>query len=56
MSDPLNPWQRCACGHLWLSHDIEEYSGDGSEMCCVVGCDQDGCPGRQRQTIEGSVT
>ncbi len=52
MTDPLNPWQRCACGHLWLSHDIEEYSGDGSEMCCVVGCDQDGCPGRQQPAIE----
>jgi len=44
--DPMNPWTRCACGHLWMSHDIEEYTGDGSETCCVVGCDQVGCPGR----------
>jgi hypothetical protein len=44
--DPLNPWQRCACGDLWLSHDVEEYRGDGSEMCCIPGCSQKGCPGR----------
>ncbi len=48
MTDPLNPWQRCACGDLWLSHDVEEYRGDGSEMCCVVGCSQLGCPGDRR--------
>jgi hypothetical protein len=33
--------------HVWMRHDIEEYSGDGSEMCCVEGCDQAKCPGRQ---------
>lgn len=38
---------RCACGHLWLLHDVEEYRGDGSETCCVEGCPQTGCPGRQ---------
>lgn len=36
----------CACGHPWGAHDVEEYRGDGSETCCVEGCDQAGCPGR----------
>ena len=40
-------WKYCACGHFWLQHDIEEYRGDGSETCCVEGCDQVGCPGRR---------
>lgn len=39
-------WKYCACGHFWLQHDIEEYRGDGSETCCVEGCNQVGCPGR----------
>jgi hypothetical protein len=38
----------CPCGHVWHAHDVDEYSGDGSEMCCVHGCEQSGCPGRQR--------
>lgn len=43
---PANPWAVCGCGHLWLRHDVDEYPGDGSETCCVEGCDQNGCPGR----------
>lgn len=42
----------CPCGHLWLHHDVNEYSGDGTEMCCVDGCTQTGCPGRQTPTEE----
>jgi len=36
----------CPCGHPWATHDVEEYTGDGTETCCVAGCDQQGCPGR----------
>jgi hypothetical protein len=50
MSDPTNPWASCPCGHLWLCHDVNEYSGDGTETCCVEGCDQTGCPGREAAT------
>lgn len=39
----------CDCGHLWDRHDVEEYRGDGTEACCVEGCDQIGCPGRKRR-------
>jgi hypothetical protein len=46
MSDPLNPLAVCRCGHVWMVHDVEEYSGDDSETCCVEGCNQNGCPGR----------
>lgn len=52
MSDPMNPWGYCPCGHLWLRHDVDEYRGDDSEMCCVEGCDQTKCPGRQPATAE----
>lgn len=45
-SDPLNMVSNCLCGHPFGAHDVEEYSGDGSEMCCVQGCSQWGCPGR----------
>lgn len=38
----------CRCGHPWGAHDIEEYTDDGSDMCCVSGCSQEGCPGRSR--------
>lgn len=31
------------------SHDVEEYRGDGTEMCCVDGCEQKGCPGQWRK-------
>ena len=44
--NPYDPHAFCACGHLWLRHDVEEYGGDGSETCCVEGCSQEGCPGR----------
>ena len=44
--DPYNPWVWCSCGHMWMRHDVNEYSGDGTETCCVEGCDQRGCPGR----------
>jgi hypothetical protein len=40
-------FSQCDCGHLYLFHDIEEYAGDGSDICCVEGCNQVGCPGRQ---------
>lgn len=36
----------CPCGHPWILHDVEEYKGDGTEMCCFEGCDQARCPGR----------
>ncbi|WP_020525872.1 hypothetical protein [Catelliglobosispora koreensis] len=39
----------CGCGHSWSLHDIEEYPGDGSDLCCVTDCDQIGCPGRERR-------
>lgn len=45
---PHPPWACCGCGHIWLRHDVEEYPGDGSEMCCVEGCRQRDCPGRDR--------
>jgi hypothetical protein len=38
---------RCDCGHLYLFHDIQAFPGDGSDMCCVDGCDQQTCPGNQ---------
>lgn len=38
-------WTGCPCGHLWLFHDVAEYHGDGSDLCCVEGCGQDDCPG-----------
>jgi hypothetical protein len=44
---PTKP-EICLCGHVWDAHDVYEYRGDGSEMCCVHGCEQNGCPGRQR--------
>lgn len=45
------PWwaNYCACGHLMMRHDIEEYDGDGSDTCCVEGCGQVGCPGRTNE-------
>jgi hypothetical protein len=33
-----------------LLHDIEEYAGDGSDLCCVEGCDQVGCSGKKGKT------
>lgn len=39
-------FQLCACGHQWLFHDIGEPDAD-DELCCVEGCDQKVCPGRQ---------
>jgi hypothetical protein len=51
--DPFDPWAYCACGHVWMRHDIEEYTGDGSETCCVDGCPQVGCPGRREEPACG---
>jgi hypothetical protein len=45
-ADPPTPWTNCPCEHPWLRHDVDEYRGDGTETCCVEGCDQTGCPGR----------
>lgn len=42
----VHEYRNCSCGHPWLRHDVEEYRGDGSETCCVEGCPQIGCPGR----------
>lgn len=42
-----NPDGLCPCGHPWGIHDVNEYRGDQTEMCCVTGCAQDGCPGRR---------
>ena len=42
-----NPHAHCPCGHAWGIHDVNEYRGDGTEMCCVTGCAQTGCPGRR---------
>lgn len=53
MIDELGPgsvpawWQRCLCGHPWITHDVNEYRGDGTELCCEPTCNQTGCPGRQ---------
>jgi hypothetical protein len=44
-----NPDGLCRCGHPWGIHDVDEHRGDGSEMCCVTGCEQTGCPGRRRK-------
>lgn len=27
------------CAHGKVLHDIEEYDGDGTDTCCVDGCD-----------------
>lgn len=43
-----NPDARCPCGHPWGIHDVDEYRGDGTEMCCVTGCRQAECPGLDR--------
>jgi hypothetical protein len=51
--DPTNPWGYCACGHPWMRHDVEEYTGDESEMCCVEGCDQAQCPGKVSRATAG---
>ncbi len=48
---PANPWGYCPCGHLWMRHDVNEYSGDGSETCCVEGCSQHGCPGHKEKSL-----
>jgi hypothetical protein len=49
------PDSLCPCGHPWGIHDVDEYRGDGSEMCCVTGCPQTGCPGRRpREQWESS--
>jgi hypothetical protein len=37
----------CPCGHIWEVHDVYEYPGDESEMCCITGCAQQGCPGKK---------
>ena len=50
-----NPWARCACGHMWLVHDVEEYHGDGTDRCCRSDCDQSGCPG-SRDEIPPELT
>jgi hypothetical protein len=47
--DTSNPDVPCECGHPWGIHDVYEYRGDGSEMCCVTDCAQKGCPGRRRK-------
>lgn len=44
-------FQLCACGHQWLFHDIGEPDAD-DELCCVEGCDQKACPGRQPASAE----
>ena len=50
----MNRSALCACGHPWLLHDIAEYDGDGTDLCCVLDCDQDGCPGRQMRAMEAA--
>lgn len=42
---PVDPFRRCACGHLWILHDVENALGDGTELCREDGCTQIGCPG-----------
>lgn len=45
-TDPLSttghPWWRCPntppCPHGAILHDVEEYSGDGTDTCCADGC------------------
>lgn len=51
-----NWWDRCRCGHEWLTHDIERYPGDDTDMCCVEGCEQLGCPGTTRDEIPSELT
>jgi hypothetical protein len=36
-----------------MFHDIEEYTGDGSEICCAEGCDQSRCPGKVPRVAAG---
>lgn len=44
MADNRPPWF-CPCGHPWAAHDIHT-PDDPRELCCVDGCDQNGCPGK----------
>lgn len=46
---------RCPCGHLFLHHDINDCDGDGSDLCCVEGCDQRACPGRNPVSTSGNA-
>jgi hypothetical protein len=47
-----SPWGRCACGHVWLIHDFDEYVGDDTDLCCADGCDQNGCPGNTNLAVK----
>lgn len=49
-----NPWACCPCGHPWIRHDVDERAGDGTDRCCVEGCDQVGCPGIDRIAPEAT--
>lgn len=48
---PVYTQGKCDCGHPWGIHDVNEYKGDGTETCCVHGCDQNGCPGRTQSPL-----
>jgi hypothetical protein len=45
----------CRCGHAMALHDIYEPS-DPRELCCVQGCDQNGCPGRENPINQETET
>lgn len=47
-------FQSCPCGHQWLFHDIGEPDAD-DELCCVEGCDQRACPGRNLVSTSENV-
>jgi hypothetical protein len=39
----MSGWWKCPtdppCPHGGLLHDVEEFRGDGTETCCVEGCE-----------------
>jgi hypothetical protein len=37
----------CACNHPMYMHDVQDHHGDGTELCCVSECPQNGCPGQR---------
>jgi hypothetical protein len=55
-ADPMSDqgWWLCPndppCAHGEVLHDVDEYQGDGTETCCVEGCDCRGRPTARMST------
>lgn len=47
-------WWRCPneppCSHGKVLHDVEEYDGDGTDTCCVDGCECGRVPAMTRSS------